>query len=203
MSIVAGTVLRRSRHRSAAAGDRRQQDLFASPDHIGRWCSGRWISPCARARSSRSSVSPAPESPLLRILAGLLPRAEGPSSYRGKPVTGPVRGIAMVFQALRCFRGSPSSAMSNWARGRAFRPPSGGDARSMHRRDRPRRVRDRLFEGIVRRHAPARRLCPRPGRQPTPAARRALLAARRLVGGDLAQHLLDLWIERRIRPRAS
>ena len=40
------------------------------------------------------------KSTLLRIIAGLIAPSSGTVSYRGTPVTGPVRGIAMVFQSF-------------------------------------------------------------------------------------------------------
>ncbi|ARG98637.1 ABC transporter ATP-binding protein [Legionella micdadei] len=40
------------------------------------------------------------KSTLLRIIAGLVPPSSGTVTYRGKPVTGPVPGIAMVFQSF-------------------------------------------------------------------------------------------------------
>jgi NitT/TauT family transport system ATP-binding protein len=43
------------------------------------------------------------KSTFLRILAGLLPPSEGRVEYRGQPVNGPVRGIAMVFQSFALF----------------------------------------------------------------------------------------------------
>jgi NitT/TauT family transport system ATP-binding protein len=40
------------------------------------------------------------KSTLLRILAGLIPGSEGEVRYRGRPVTGPCPGVAMVFQSF-------------------------------------------------------------------------------------------------------
>ncbi len=40
------------------------------------------------------------KSTLLRILAGLIPPNEGEVRYRGRPVTGPFPGVAMVFQTF-------------------------------------------------------------------------------------------------------
>lgn len=40
------------------------------------------------------------KSTLLRIIAGLVPPSSGKVQYRGTPVTGPVPGIAMVFQSF-------------------------------------------------------------------------------------------------------
>ncbi|GJM06947.1 MAG: ABC transporter ATP-binding protein [marine bacterium B5-7] len=40
------------------------------------------------------------KSTLLRIIAGLIPQTKGDVCYRGQPVSGPVDGIAMVFQSF-------------------------------------------------------------------------------------------------------
>src|SRR3984885_6147107 len=40
------------------------------------------------------------KSTLLRIIAGLIPPSSGTVTYRGKPVTRPVDGIAMIFQSF-------------------------------------------------------------------------------------------------------
>src|SRR4029078_4379548 len=47
--------------------------------------------------------SGAGKSTFLRILAGLLPPSLGHVESRGQSVTGPVRGIAMVFQSFALF----------------------------------------------------------------------------------------------------
>ncbi len=43
------------------------------------------------------------KSTLLRIIAGLVPASDGEVLYRGNPVTGPMPGIAMVFQSFALF----------------------------------------------------------------------------------------------------
>ena len=43
------------------------------------------------------------KSTLLRIIAGLLRPTAGDVSWQGQPVTGPVRGVAMVFQSFALF----------------------------------------------------------------------------------------------------
>ncbi|MFW7266640.1 AAA-associated domain-containing protein [Gluconacetobacter sp. Hr-1-5] len=43
------------------------------------------------------------KSTLLRIVAGLLPPTEGSILWKGRPVSGPVPGIAMVFQSFALF----------------------------------------------------------------------------------------------------
>src|SRR5207237_8523761 len=47
--------------------------------------------------------SGAGKSTFRRIRAGLLPPSLGHVEYRGQPITGPVRGIAMVFQSFALF----------------------------------------------------------------------------------------------------
>src|SRR3954454_17105471 len=47
--------------------------------------------------------SGAGKSTFLRILAGLVAPSEGRVEYRGDPVTGPVHGVAMVFQSFALF----------------------------------------------------------------------------------------------------
>jgi peptide/nickel transport system ATP-binding protein len=47
--------------------------------------------------------SGAGKSTFLRILAGLIAPSEGQVEYRGRPVTGPVTGLAMVFQSSALF----------------------------------------------------------------------------------------------------
>ena len=43
------------------------------------------------------------KSTLLRIIAGLIPATTGQVLYRGRPVTGPMPGISMVFQSFALF----------------------------------------------------------------------------------------------------
>jgi NitT/TauT family transport system ATP-binding protein len=43
------------------------------------------------------------KSTLLRIMAGLIPADGGSAVYRGKPITGPAPGVAMVFQSFALF----------------------------------------------------------------------------------------------------
>ncbi|TFZ07721.1 ABC transporter ATP-binding protein [Ramlibacter humi] len=43
------------------------------------------------------------KSTLLRIMAGLIPADGGSVAYRGKPIAGPVEGVAMVFQSFALF----------------------------------------------------------------------------------------------------
>src|SRR4029078_12306312 len=47
--------------------------------------------------------SGAGKSTFLRILAGLIAPREGGVEYRGQPITGPVTGVAMVFQSSALF----------------------------------------------------------------------------------------------------
>ncbi len=43
------------------------------------------------------------KSTLLRIVSGLLKPTAGDVRWRGQPITGPVRGVAMVFQSFALF----------------------------------------------------------------------------------------------------
>src|ERR1700736_6598440 len=77
---------------------------YRTPDHIGRLVlsqvnftlrDGEIVAVLGKSGSGKSTF--------LRILAGLLPPSEGRVEYRGQPVNGPVRGIAMVFQSFALF----------------------------------------------------------------------------------------------------
>src|SRR5579884_567836 len=73
---------------------------YRTPDHIGRLVldrvdftldDGEIVAILGRSGSGKSTF--------LRLLAGLQPPSEGRVEYRGEPVAGPVRGVAMVFQS--------------------------------------------------------------------------------------------------------
>jgi NitT/TauT family transport system ATP-binding protein len=77
---------------------------YRTPDHIGRLVlegvdftlrDGEIVAVLGKSGSGKSTF--------LRTLAGLLPPSEGRVEYRGQPVAGPVRGIAMVFQSFALF----------------------------------------------------------------------------------------------------
>src|SRR5207237_7953384 len=77
---------------------------YRTPDHIGRLVlenidftlhEGEIVAILGKSGAGKSTF--------LRILAGLLPPSVGDVEYRGQPVTGPVRGIAMVFQSFALF----------------------------------------------------------------------------------------------------
>ena len=77
---------------------------YRTPDHIGRLVlehvdftlhEGEIVAVLGKSGSGKSTF--------LRILAGLLPPSGGLVEYRGRPVTGPARGIAMVFQSFALF----------------------------------------------------------------------------------------------------
>ena len=77
---------------------------YRTPDHIGRLVlenvnftlhDGEIVAVLGKSGSGKSTF--------LRILAGLLPPSDGIVEYRGQPIAGPVRGIAMVFQSFALF----------------------------------------------------------------------------------------------------
>ena len=77
---------------------------YRTPDHIGRLVlenidftlrDGEIVAILGKSGAGKSTF--------LRTLAGLLPPSDGRIEYRGQPVTGPVRGIAMVFQSFALF----------------------------------------------------------------------------------------------------
>jgi len=77
---------------------------YRTPDHIGRLVlegvdfplrDGEIVAILGKSGSGKSTF--------LRILAGLLPPSEGRVEYRGEPIAGPARGIAMVFQSFALF----------------------------------------------------------------------------------------------------
>jgi len=77
---------------------------YRTPDHIGRLVldrldfslrDGEIVAILGRSGSGKSTF--------LRLLAGLQPPSEGRIEYRGEVVTGPVRGVAMVFQSFALF----------------------------------------------------------------------------------------------------
>jgi len=77
---------------------------YRTPDHIGRLVlekvdftlgDGEIVAVLGKSGSGKSTF--------LRILAGLLPPSDGRVEYRGRPVTEPMHGIAMVFQSFALF----------------------------------------------------------------------------------------------------
>ena len=77
---------------------------YRTPDHIGRLVlervdftlrDGEIVAILGKSGAGKSTF--------LRILAGLVEPSEGRVEYRGMPVEGPVRGIAMVFQSFALF----------------------------------------------------------------------------------------------------
>ena len=99
------------------------------------------------------------KSTLLRIVSGLLKPTAGEVTWRGKAVNGPTDGVAMVFQSFALFPWL--TVQENVELGLEARGVAAGGAgeagRGRDRHDRPGRVRERLSQGTVRRHAPARR----------------------------------------------
>lgn len=68
------------------------QDLLVLEDVNFKLQEGEIVALLGKSGSGKST--------LLRIIAGLVPPSSGSVSYRGKPVSGPVPGIAMVFQSF-------------------------------------------------------------------------------------------------------
>ncbi|BCA93874.1 ABC transporter ATP-binding protein [Legionella antarctica] len=68
------------------------QDLLVLEDVNFKLQEGEIVALLGKSGSGKST--------LLRIIAGLVPPSSGTVTYRGKPVTRPVAGIAMVFQSF-------------------------------------------------------------------------------------------------------
>lgn len=68
------------------------QDLLVLEDVNFKLREGEIVALLGKSGSGKST--------LLRIIAGLVPPSSGAISYRGQAVTGPVAGIAMVFQSF-------------------------------------------------------------------------------------------------------
>lgn len=68
------------------------QDLLVLEDVNFKLQEGEIVALLGKSGSGKST--------LLRIIAGLVPPSSGKVTYRGQPVTGPVPGIAMVFQSF-------------------------------------------------------------------------------------------------------
>ena len=129
------------------------------------------------------------KSTLLRIIAGLIAPSSGDAKCRGETIKGPPNGVAMVFQSFALFPWLTVLAKRRVGTGstghRSRRAAHAGARRD--RPDRSRRLRVRLPQGIVRRHAPARRICARAGRASRPFADgRAVFGARRADRRDAA-----------------
>ncbi|CDZ76267.1 Bicarbonate transport ATP-binding protein CmpC [Legionella massiliensis] len=69
-----------------------EQDLLVLEDVNFKLQEGEIVALLGKSGSGKST--------LLRIIAGLIPPTSGKVSYRGHPVTGPMPGIAMVFQSF-------------------------------------------------------------------------------------------------------
>src|SRR3954453_22892448 len=77
---------------------------YRTPDHLGRLVlekvdftlrEGEIVAILGKSGAGKSTF--------LRILAGLVAPSEGRVEYRGQPVSGPLRGVAMVFQSFALF----------------------------------------------------------------------------------------------------
>ncbi|WP_323990983.1 nitrate/sulfonate/bicarbonate ABC transporter ATP-binding protein [Nguyenibacter sp. L1] len=87
--LVRITDCRQAYHKGAAA------DLVVLDDVNLTLRSGEIVGLLGRSGSGKST--------LLRIIAGLLPPSAGQVLWKGRPVVGPVPGIAMVFQSFALF----------------------------------------------------------------------------------------------------
>ena len=150
-TVVAPAVAARGRGCRQAYHKDASADLVVLDDVNLSLREGEMVALLGRSGSGKST--------LLRIVAGLLTPTAGEVLWRERPVHGPAEGVAMVFQSFALFPWltvQENVELGLEARGvaaqRAREPRRGGD-----RPDRPRRVRERLSEGAVRRHAPARR----------------------------------------------
>lgn len=85
-SIISITHLRKAYKKTAA------QDLHVLEDINFHLHQGEFVALLGKSGSGKST--------LLRIIAGLIAPTSGSLTYRGNPVTKPVRGIAMVFQSF-------------------------------------------------------------------------------------------------------
>ena len=132
------------------------------------------------------------KSTLLRLIAGLNRPTGGDIVYHGAAAPRPRQGHRHGVPELRALplahRARERRAGAGGARHARARDAQAGARR--HRPDRPRRLRIRLSEGTVGRHAPARRLRARPRRASGhPADGRAVLGARHPHRGDPARRL--------------
>jgi NitT/TauT family transport system ATP-binding protein len=73
--------------------DRQERTVLADVDF--RLHEGEIVALLGKSGSGKST--------LLRIMAGLIPANGGDVIYRGQPMTGPARGISMVFQSFALF----------------------------------------------------------------------------------------------------
>ncbi len=89
---------------AAACARLRSARPIARPTIAAGWCSNASISRCATARSSRSSANRAPANrPFCASSPGSSRRARAGSSIAASRSTGPVQGVAMVFQSFALF----------------------------------------------------------------------------------------------------
>jgi NitT/TauT family transport system ATP-binding protein len=70
--------------------EHQEQELLVLDDINFKLSEGEIVALLGKSGSGKST--------LLRIIAGLIKSSSGDTLYRGKPVVGPVQGIAMVFQ---------------------------------------------------------------------------------------------------------
>ena len=136
------------------------------------------------------------KSTLLGILGGLLQPSDGPRHPVGR-AAGRIRSIPSPTSSRisPCCRGAASRTTWRWRWSIARSAPPSARTRGIGARpDRPRRIRDRLSQAALRRHAPAGRHRPRARRAAGRAAARRALSAldaqtRELLMEDLLAHL--------------
>jgi NitT/TauT family transport system ATP-binding protein len=92
---VATTTLLEVRHCQQAYPKDANSELIVLDDVNVSLREGEIVGLLGRSGSGKST--------LLRIIAGLLRPTKGEVSWQGKPVRGPVRGVAMVFQSFALF----------------------------------------------------------------------------------------------------
>ncbi len=129
------------------------------------------------------------KSTLLRAIAGLIRPTEGTITFDGyaryRPARGHRVGVPELCALSLAHRSAECGTRPRSSRPRARRAPQARPGRD--RPDRPRRLRERLSQGTLGRHAPARRICARARRASEGAADgRALFGPRRADRRDLA-----------------
>lgn len=136
--------------------------------------------------------SGAGKSTFLRILAGLVPASSGTVTYRGTDITGPNPGVGLVFQTFALMPWL--TVQANVELGLEARGVPREERTAGHRRHRTGRIRERVPEGALRRHAPARGHRTGPGGAARCAVHgRAVLRIGCADGRNLRNEVLKMW----------